>query len=457
VRVLLVVHGVPPAALGGTEIYVHDLAQALHRSLGEEVVVLAREADPRRPEHAVRRELRSGVPVVLVNHTFRRARGFQDTYRSAAIGRIAGRLADELKPDVAHVHHLTCLGTDVVTELARRRIPILFTLNDYWLICHRGQLLDRDGRRCEAPGPGACARCVGGPAAAPGRGLGPGVARALRRIAPRLQAVAAAVIGRPGGGGESLDDPAVAARALAARARHMQEVTRRVARFLAPSRTLRERFLRFGIEPSRMTLQEQGIDLRGFQGLDRVPADRLRLGFLGSLMVSKAPHLLLEAFAGLPAGSASVHLHGAYTPYHGDDSYRDRLAPLLERPGVHATGPIPHDQVPRALASLDVLVVPSVWIENAPFVIREAFAAGVPVVASHLGGMAELVRHGENGLLFAPGDAGDLGRALRRLLDEPDLLPRLRRGVGPVKAIEADAAWTRELYRAQARDPAGVP
>jgi glycosyltransferase involved in cell wall biosynthesis len=450
-RVLLVVHGVPPAALGGTEIYVHDLALALHRSLGEEVVVLAREADPRRPEHAVRQDLRSGVRVVLVNHTVRRARGFEDTYRSAAVGQIAGRLADEVQPDVAHVHHLTCLGTDVVSELGRRRIPILFTLNDYWLICHRGQLLDREGRRCEAPAPGGCARCVGGPSAAPRRGLGPGATRAVRSIAPRLRAVAAAVLGRRGGIGEDLEDPAVAARVLAVRTRHMQTVTGRVTHFLAPSRTLHERFLRFGIEAARMTLQEQGIDQRGFQGLERTRGDRLRLGFLGSLMVSKAPHLLLEAAAGLPPGSASVHLYGAYTPYHGDDAYRARLEPLLGRPGVHHAGPIPHDQVPRALASLDVLVVPSVWIENAPFVIREAFAAGVPVVASNLGGMAELVRHGDSGLLFAPGDALDLRRALRRLLDEPGLLPRLRRGIPPVRTIEADAAWTRDLYRDQAR------
>jgi GT2 family glycosyltransferase/glycosyltransferase involved in cell wall biosynthesis len=449
-RVLLVVHGVPPAALGGTELYVDDLARALHGTLGEEVVVLAREADPRRPEHAVRRETRGGVRVVLVNHTFRHARAFEDTYRSVAIGRIAGRLADEVRPDVAHIHHLTGLGTDVVTELRRRHIPIVFTLNDYWLICHRGQLLDREGRRCDAPTPGGCARCVGGPPSPPGRGLGPAAAGAVRWGAARLRAFAAAAVGRGAGIVEDLEDPAVAARALVARTRHMQDLTGHVTHFLAPSRTLYERFVRFGIDGSRMTLQEQGIDQSGFRGLARAPGDRLRLGFLGSLMVSKAPHLLLEAHAGLPAGSASVHLYGACVPYHGDDAYRARLEPLLRRPGVHHAGPVPHDRVPQALASLDALVVPSVWIENAPFVIREAFAAGVPVVASNLGGMAELVRQDESGLLFAPGDVAALRRTLRRLIEEPDLLPRLRRGIPPVKTIEADAAWTHALYRDRA-------
>jgi glycosyltransferase involved in cell wall biosynthesis len=164
-------------------------------------------------------------------------------------------------------------------------------------------------------------------------------------------------------------------------------------------------------------------------------------------MVSKAPHLLLEAFAGLPAGSARLDVFGAYTPYHGDERYRRQLDRVLGRPGVRVAGPLPHADVPRALASMDVLVVPSVWIENAPFVIREAFVAGVPVVASDLGGMRDLVTHEASGLLFRAGDAGALRAALGRLIDEPELRSRLRGGIPPVKTIQQDAAETRERHR----------
>jgi glycosyltransferase involved in cell wall biosynthesis len=91
-------------------------------------------------------------------------------------------------------------------------------------------------------------------------------------------------------------------------------------------------------------------------------------------------------------------------------------------------------------------VVPSVWLENSPFVIKEAFAAGLPVVASNLGGMAEMVSDGHNGLLFEPGDAADLRRALHRLLNEPGLLERLREGIPRVRTIDEDAAWTSAFY-----------
>ena len=127
-------------------------------------------------------------------------------------------------------------------------------------------------------------------------------------------------------------------------------------------------------------------------------------------MVSKAPHLLLEAASGLPPGSVSVELFGEPVDYHGDSSYRERLAPLLSQPHVQVRGRIAHDDVARVLSNLDVLVVPSIWPENSPLVIREAFLAGVPVVASRIGGIPETVTDGVNGLLFTPGDAADLRR-----------------------------------------------
>lgn len=165
-------------------------------------------------------------------------------------------------------------------------------------------------------------------------------------------------------------------------------------------------------------------------------------------MVSKAPHVLLEAFRRLPAGAASVDLLGAPSDYHGDASYRGVLEPLLKLPGVNLRGPQSRERVPEALRSLDVLVVPSVWPETSPLVIREAFLTGVPVVASNIGGIPELIEVERNGLLFEPGDVDGLARALRRLAEEPDLLLRLKAGAAatPVRSLEDDVTATRRLY-----------
>jgi glycosyltransferase involved in cell wall biosynthesis len=397
-RVLLVVHGYPPEASGGTEVYTRELARALRRA-GDEVAVLARVADPSRPDRVLRREEREGLALFAINNTFRSCRSFEETWRDDAIRSLAAATLEEWRPDVVHVQHLTGLSADLAGETRERGIPSVVTLNDYWLICQRGQLLDLDLQRCDGPHPRGCARCL----------------HTSRRQAER-------------------------------RTRGVAAIFESATHFLAPSKTLRERFLAHGLDPGRVTLHEQGIDPARYGVAEGRPGSRLRVGFVGSLMVSKAPHLLLEAFGRLPEDEARLDVFGGHAAYHGDDRYRGRLEPLLRGPGVRWHGALEHAAIPSALASLDVLVVPSVWLENAPFVIKEAFAAGLPVVASDLGGMAELVTHERDGLLFPAGDAAGLEAALRRLLDEPGLLDRLRSGVPRVPSIDDDAARTRALY-----------
>jgi GT2 family glycosyltransferase/glycosyltransferase involved in cell wall biosynthesis len=444
-RILLVAHGFPPGAMGGTEIYTHDLARALAARTGDEVGVFAREADAARADFDVRSDQRAAIGVTFVNNLFRTCRSFEETYRSPAIRRIGAAVLDEFRPDVVHVQHFTCLSTELVYEFAARRIPTIVTLNDYWLICHRGQLIDLDYQPCDGPYPAGCPRCIGAPGVA--GAVGYRAASLVRGLEARLPEAPAGWLRRARSMGQRAAEQAPgAADESAKRLAHMREIAGAVDHFLAPSRTLRARFLDFGIPADRISYRTQGIDQTGFAEAARTTGDRLRVGFMGSLLVTKAPHLLLEAFAGLPQGSASLQIFGSYAGYHGDDRYRATLEPLIAATDLARFGPIAHAEVPSALASIDVLVVPSIWLENAPFVIREAFAAGVPVVASNFGGMAEMVEHERNGLLFQVGDAADLRRALQRLIDEPALLTRLRAGIPPVKTIQQDAAETREIY-----------
>ncbi|MCK7581189.1 MAG: glycosyltransferase [Chromatiales bacterium] len=142
------------------------------------------------PEYRVHRDRAGEVAVVRVNHTFRDATSFEHTYRNATIDAIAGALLDEERPDVVHVHHLTCLSTGIAAECAARGIPFVLTLNDYWLLCHRGQLLDlrsralrrARGRRAARRAPD-CRPPDSPPCICAARGL-----RAIERRAPKALA-----------------------------------------------------------------------------------------------------------------------------------------------------------------------------------------------------------------------------------------------------------------------------
>ena len=109
-------------------------------------------------------------------------------------------------------------------------------------------------------------------------------------------------------------------------------------------------------------------------------------------------------------------------------------------------GPYSEADAAAVFASMDALVVPSTWYENTPFVVLEAFAAGVPVLASDLGGLREVVRDGQNGLLFRAGDASALRAVIERLASEPGLYARLQPAAPPSIAANVDT------FRAMWRD-----
>jgi glycosyltransferase involved in cell wall biosynthesis len=145
-------------------------------------------------------------------------------------------------------------------------------------------------------------------------------------------------------------------------------------------------------------------------------------GFLGSLQWHKGPDLLIRSYrATILAGE--LQLHGAS---EAQDVYGGTLAAAARGDArIRFKGPFGAAGLPGVLAGLDVLVVPSRWHETYSLVAREALLAGVPVIASALGALPEVVRHGDNGLLVPPGDAQALTEALERAAAE---LARLKAG-----------------------------
>jgi glycosyltransferase involved in cell wall biosynthesis len=128
------------------------------------------------------------------------------------------------------------------------------------------------------------------------------------------------------------------------------------------------------------------------------------------------------------------------------------LAAAARDPRIAVLPPYERAELPRVLGEIDVLVVPSTWHENAPFVVLEARAAGLPVLASRFGGLTEVVDDGADGELFAPGDVSDLAQRLQRLLDEPERLQRYRAAVRPPKSLaqavdEFEAHYTEATRR----------
>ena len=164
----------------------------------------------------------------------------------------------------------------------------------------------------------------------------------------------------------------------------------------------------------------------------------MRIGFCGVLSPWKGLHIAVEAVRGC-SPEVELQIHGRdLEPMFQD--YIDGVRVLAEGdPRIRFMGAYEASEASRVFQEMDVLVVPSTWYENTPFVVLEAFAAGVPVLASDLGGLSEIVVEGVNGMLFPAGDAAGLRSAIERIVGDPDWFRRLRVKPPPTMAETSEA------------------
>jgi len=214
--------------------------------------------------------------------------------------------------------------------------------------------------------------------------------------------------------------------------------------FIAPSPFLREKFIQFGLDPDRITFSDYGIAPLGELPPPRAPEHPICFTFVGTLVEHKGLHVLIDAFNRLPHDEAELNVYGDLSEFTG---YVQRIQAAIAHPGITLRGRAENRDIPRILSETDVLIVPSIWFENSPITIHEAFLARVPVIASRFGGMADLVEDGRNGMLFDLGDADDLHRCLKHFVDAPETIETIRPDPAEVKSVASDAQWMIETYQ----------
>ena len=427
-HILIGVHGFPPLENGGAERRAERTALGLV-SRGHRVTVLVSAPGP---AAAVSRSTRDGLdiwrsewmpvtpdqPFVWTYDRPDRHAFFADAIATA-------------HPDLVHVFSGYGSTAAAVRAAVAAPVPTVVSLTDFWWLCERVTLVTSSGVRCEGPSPAACGRCH----AEMRRRY-----RWLDRLAPGIAARfwRAAAAGRGPGGAEVTH--------FEQRIAHQRTVLGNVSAVVVPSAYVARQHVHLGLDASHMTVTRQGVvapdDLP-----TRVPDAALRVGYLGQIKPHKGVDLLLGAWRRLTGA------HPRRLTLWGDASGEPGYAASLRADiaaqgnGVAWSGEIHGHEVWEALANLDVVVVPSRWAENSPNVILEAQALGIPVVGARIGGIPELVRHDDNGLLFEVDSAGDLARQLQRMLDEPDLVSRLSaRAVAP-KTFEHELDELERIYR----------
>jgi glycosyltransferase involved in cell wall biosynthesis len=342
--------------------------------------------------------------------------------------------------DLYHQHSLTTgCGLHHLRAAKALGLPTVLTIHVPGPVCLRGTMM-LDGRQaCDGRiDAGRCGRCW-----LQSRGLGSLGSGLLSRVPASLGGRFRAF----GRAGTALGATALVGRHLAG----LQEMAEGADRIVAVCQWLHEALLLNGVPEGKLSLNRQGVTQRPQAGGSEGPSrekGRLVIGFLGRWDPVKGLNVLVEAVRGLP-GDVPVEVRAHCSNANSRDSQRFRekvLAVAAPDPRIRILPALQPGEVRAFLQSVDILAVPSQWLETGPLVVLEALAAGTPVLGSRLGGIQELVQDGVDGLLVTHDDPQAWRAALGRLTGT-DLPARLRGGIHAVRTMDDVAADTLDLYR----------
>ncbi|WP_374090753.1 glycosyltransferase [Methylomicrobium lacus] len=282
------------------------------------------------------------------------------------------------RPDIVHVHNFfPQISPSIYDACLDEGVPVVQTLHNYRLICP-GAMLIRQGKICE--------QCISG---SPYQAAWHGCYR-----------------------GSRLGSLVVAQ--MVAQHRRQGTWQHKVNRFIALTDFAKSKFVEAGFPADKIAVKANFVHdpLQGSPRTLRAVAGFAL--FVGRISEEKGIKTLLQAWSSMD-DQTMLKVAGA-GPLE---------AWLPGKTNVAALGRQNPDEISRLMQQAAFLVLPSEWYEGFPLVLVEAFAHGLPVLASRLGSMADIIKDGETGLLFTPGDAADLAGKAKWLLENPKQAQKL--------------------------------
>ncbi len=302
--------------------------------------------------------------------------------RKPAVERAFARALAAFRPDVVVFHHLVRLSL-VLPVLARQAgVPSVYFLHDFYWVCPSYSLYAVDSDVCPGGSPLRCARCLFS-------------SRFGRDCPPGLDGLAAAV--------------------LWARNWAVRRAVGAIDLFISPSAAVPREMAARGLSLAPLAVIPLGGDV-GPVTAHEVRHEAPRFGYLGGIHPKKGTDVLARAFAGDLGQRLTIR---------GFPDEVSRASFRASHPGFRGRLELFSPTLTDFYRDVDVFVVPSVWLENQPMVVIEAFSHGRPVLASRIGGLTEMFQEGKGGRFFEAGDSESLRQVAIELSEDLEAVRRL--------------------------------
>jgi glycosyltransferase involved in cell wall biosynthesis len=426
-----------PDPVGGTEIYVGSLARQL-QILGIEAIIAApTSAGLETYEHEGLRVSRFPVSRES-SRMLTELYGAGDPHAPSHFGRIL----DQEKPDVVHLHAFTRgVSLLLAQEVKRRGIKLVFTYHTPTVSCQRGTLLRYGSEVCDGLlDRRLCTRCT-----LQGLGLNGLRGKMLSAIPPRVGKLleTAHLEG-------SMWTALRMSQLIELRHAAFRELMQQSDAVIALCGWVKDLLLINRVAPEKITLSRHGlphdVDHSTTNNLS-INERPLRIAFLGRLDPSKGPDILVQAVRSQPDLDVKLDIYGITQGSEGDVFFAE-LKRLAENDSRISFFPaLPGERVVAALRNYHLLAAPSRGLETGPLVVLEAFAAGIPVIGSNLGGITELVADGINGVLVNDDSPQTWAKQLEHLAHDRRRFSALTNAVQQPRSMRDVAVEMLTLYR----------
>jgi len=387
-HILKIIHGYPPNYNAGSEVYSQSICNELSKH--HKVSVFTREENPYSPCFSIREQkVNENLTLYFINNP----QG-KDGYRHKQMDENFAEIVKKLKPDIAHIGHVNYLSTGLIDELNKLKIPIVYTLHDFWLMCPRGQFLTRsignenNFKLCEKQNDKKCA----------------------------TDCYKVYFSGRQENENRDIENWSswIQQRMIETKA-----IINKVDLFIAPSNYLRDRFINdFGVPENKIIYLDYGFPTEYLTQTEKSKEKTdYTFGYIGTHIPAKGVNILIEAFKQIEE-PVTLKIFG-----RANGQNTNALKTLAEnsKNKIEFSGEyINHNLANDVFSNIDCIVVPSIWGENSPLVIHEAQSCKIPVITADFGGMKEYVQHNVNGLLFEHRNITSLAEQMKFAVSNPD-------------------------------------
>ncbi len=365
----------PPKFVGGAEIIAHSQAKELKKS-GYNVVVFAGDTYSDKKQYKLYKEEFEGIEVYRIKLESENFANEFINFNNKFVDEAFNKIVDRYNPSVVHCHNIIGLSLGIIDIAHNKKMKTIITLHDNWGYCYKNTILKNKESICKNFN--NCEEC--------------------------MQYIT----------GNNVKVP------IRMRQDYFKHILSKVDIFISPSKYLADNYIKAGFPKDKMNVIWNGIDIEKYENIEKKSSSKLRFTFVGYLGKHKGVITMLEALTYIKNKDV-IQINIV-----GDGEERQTYIDFAKENNIFSNikfwGKVPNSEIQKVYEETDVYFIASIWPENQPVSITEAFACKIPVIASNLGGNIELIEENKDGLLFEAGNARDLADKIQYFIDNRNLI-----------------------------------